>query len=136
MNSNNISKVEAVRHLFTKFLFVFIIVGCNKIKSKSELIFKDCKVLIPKKMPFSGKFEHFKGDKYIITRVRNGTVLNEKKFRGEILLMEKEFNGCKKGFQKIFDKNGKLIIEGSFLSNKKICLWKIYSEDSIYNIKY
>ena len=42
MNSNNISKVEAVRHLFTKFLFVFIIVGCNKIKSKVEKIW-NCK---------------------------------------------------------------------------------------------
>ena len=136
MNSNNFLKVAVLRQLFINILLLSILISCDKIKSKNELIFKDCKVLYKNNKLFTGKFKLFKGDKYILTQVKNGTILYEKKYLDGVLIMEKSFEGCKKGFQKIYDNNGELKMKGFFSLNKKVGKWIIYSEDSLYNINY
>ena len=54
----------------------------------------------------------------------------------EKLLTEKSFDSCDKGYQKIFNPDGKLNSEGYFLENKRIGLWKYYIKDSMYTIQY
>ena len=50
----------------------------------------------------------------------------------ERLLTEKSFDSCNKGYQIIFNPDGKLNSEGYFLENKRIGLWKYYIKDSMY----
>ena len=135
VNLKSTLKVVVSRHIIIKLIFISILLSCAKINSKSELIFKDCKVYINGKF-FSGKFEFYKGDKYILSNVRKGILKIEKTFKNNTLLMEKSYDDCENGFQRIYDAQGKLYSEGSFSSNKRIGIWKNYIRDSVYFIKY
>tara|TARA_Y200000002_G_scaffold162871_1_gene134471 strand:+ start:803 stop:1117 length:315 start_codon:yes stop_codon:yes gene_type:complete len=103
--------------------------------NKSELTFNNCKVYFKGK-EFTGEFEISQADKYILTEVNKGLLKKEKTFKNNNLLMEKSFDSCNKGYQIIFNPNGKLNSEGYFLENNRIGSWKYHIKDSMYTIKY
>ena len=103
--------------------------------NKSELTFNNCTVYIQGK-EFTGEFEILQADKYVLTQVNKGAIKKEKTFKNKTLLMEKTFDSCNKGYQIIFNSNGKLNSEGSFFDNRRIGVWKNYFKDSIYTIEY
>lgn len=135
MNSKSFLRVVVQRHIIINFLLLSFLQACIKIVPMSELTFKDCKAYLNNK-PFSGKYELVRGDKYILGKVSKGILNDEKTFNKNILLMEKKYNSCDSGFQKVFDTKGDIISEGMFSSNKRVGNWKYYTKDSIYLIKY
>ena len=116
------------------FLLLFF-QACTKIVPMNKLTFKDCKAFLNDEL-FSGKYELVRGDKYILGKVSKGILNDEKTFNKNIILMEKKYNSCDSGFQKVFDTKGDIISEGMFSSNKRVGNWKYYTKDSIYLIKY
>ena len=78
----------------------------------------------------------FQSNKYILSKVKKGILKSEKTFMNEKLLTEKSFDSCNKGYQIIFNPDGKLNSEGYFLENNRIGLWKYYIKDSMYTIQY
>tara|TARA_B100000575_G_scaffold151973_1_gene121283 strand:+ start:6408 stop:6809 length:402 start_codon:yes stop_codon:yes gene_type:complete len=132
----NFSKVGVLRFITIKIFFVLLFFGCKEFTvSKNELTFSNCKVFIEGEL-FSGEFEMFQSNKYILSKVKKGILKSEKTFMNEKLLTEKSFDSCNKGYQIIFNPNGKLNSEGYFLENKRVGLWKYYIKDSMYVIKY
>lgn len=114
---------------------IFVVQACDEVVPMYRLVSKDCKIFSKKKL-FTGKYELKKGDKYILGKVARGELKNEKTFKNDILLMEKDFDSCQSGFQKVFDINGNKVEEGSFLNGKRIGKWKYFLKDSVYNINY
>ena len=130
------SKVEVLRSITIKIFFISIFFGCNEFTvNKNELTFSNCKVFFEGDL-FSGEFEMFKSNKYILSEVKKGILKREKTFMNEKLLTEKSFDSCNKGYQIIFNPNGKLNSEGYFLENRRIGLWKYYFKDSMFTIQY
>ena len=127
--------MEALRFTIINLIFILLFFGCKKIVNKSELTFNNCKVYIQGK-EFTGVFEILQADKYVLTQVNKGAIKKEKTFKNKPLLMEKTFDSCNKGYQIIFNSNGKLNSEGSFFDNRRIGVWKNYFKDSIYTIEY
>ena len=117
------------------FIIVIFYKLAKKIVPMNKLTFKDCKAYLNNKL-FSGKYELVRGDKYILGKVSKGILNDEKTFNKNILLMEKKYNSCDSGFQKVFDTKGDIISEGMFSSNKRVGNWKYFTKDSIYLIKY
>ena len=99
------------------------------------MVFIDCIVYNKGKL-FSGTFELNQGDKDIISYVEKGFLKTQKTYKNQVLIMEKKFSDCTNGYQKVFDINGKIKSEGLFYNNKRKGLWKNYSKDSLYFIKY
>ena len=85
----------------------------------NKLTFKDCKAFLNDEL-FSGKYELVRGDKYILGKVSMGILNNEKTFNKNILIMERKYNSCDSGIQKVFDLNGNIISEGMFSLNKRV----------------
>ena len=135
MNSKNFLRVVVQRHTIINFLLLFFLQACVKIVPMSELTFKDCKAYLNNKL-FSGKYELVRGDKYILGKVSMEILNNEKTFNKNILIMERKYNSCDSGFQKVFDLNGNKISEGIFSLNKRVGEWKYFTNDSTYFIKY
>ena len=132
----NFSKVGVLRSITIKIFLISLFFGCKKFTvRKNELTFSNCKVFIEGEL-FSGEFEMFQSNKYILSKVKKGILKSEKTFMNETLLTEKSFDSCNKGYQIIFNPNGKLKSEGYFLENKRVGLWKYYIKDSMYIIKY
>lgn len=132
----NFSKVEVLRFIIIKIFFISFFFGCKKIiESKNKLTFSDCKVFIDGEL-FTGEFEIYQSNKYILSKVKKGVLKSEKTFMNEKLLTEKSFDSCNKGYQIIFNPDGKLNSEGYFLENNRIGLWKYYIKDSMYTIQY
>ena len=132
----NFSKVGVLRFITIKVFFISLFFGCKEFTlSKNELTFSNCKVFFEGEI-FSGEFEMFQSNKYILSKVKKGILKSEKTFMNEKLLTEKSFDSCNKGYQIIFNPDGKLNSEGYFSENKRIGLWKYYIKDSIYVIKY
>ena len=131
----NILKVEVLRFTIINLFYILFFFGCKKIVNKSELTFNNCKVYFKGK-EFTGEFEISQADKYILTEVNKGLLKKEKTFKNNNLLMEKSFDSCNKGYQIIFNPDGKLNSEGYFLENNRIGSWKYHIKDSMYTIKY
>ena len=132
----NFSKVGVLRSMTISIFLVSLFCGCKEFTvSKNELTFNDCKVFFEGDL-FSGEFEVFQSNKYVLSKVKKGILKSEKTFMNEKLLTQKSFDSCNKGYQIIFNPDGKLNSEGYFSENKRIGLWKYYIKDSIYVIKY
>lgn len=116
------------------FLLLFF-QACTKIVPMNKLTFKDCKAFLNDEL-FSGKYELVRGDKYILGKVSMGILNNEKTFNKNILIMERKYNSCDSGIQKVFDLNGNKVSEGIFSLNKRVGEWKYFTNDSTYLIKY
>jgi len=135
VNLKNISKVEVKQYIIINFFLVFISQGCNKIIQKNQLVFKDCEIYSNNQI-FTGEYELNRGDKYVLGKVLKGKLENEKTFKDEILLMEKDFDSCMSGFQRVFNLDGKKKSEGSFLNGKRSGKWKYFTKDSVYFVLY
>ena len=136
MSFMNFSKLGVLRSITIKIFLISLFFGCKEnILSKNELTFSDCKVFIDGEL-FTGGFEIFQSNKYILSEVKMGILKSEKTFMNEKLLTEKSFDSCNKGYQIIFNPNGKLNSEGHFFENKRIGLWKYHIKDSMYTIQY
>ena len=132
----NFSKVGVLRFITIKIFLVLLFFGCKKFTvRKNELNFSNCKVFFEGEI-FSGEFEMFQSNKYILSKVKKGILKSEKTFMNDKLLTEKSFDSCNTGYQIIFNPDGKLNCEGRFLVNKRIGIWKYYLKDSMYVIKY
>ena len=132
----NFSKVGVLRSITIKIFLVSLFFGCKEnIVSKNKLTFSYCMVFFEGGV-FSGEFEMFQSNKYILSKVKKGILKSEKTFMNEKLLTQKTFDSCNKGYQIIFNPDGKLNSEGYFSENKRIGLWKYYIKDSMYVIKY
>ena len=134
-NLKNILKVEARQFIIINFFLVFLVQACTKTIPKSQLVFKGCEIYLNKKL-YTGKFELNKGGKYILGKVLNGKISNEKTFSNDILLMEKNYFKCDSGIQKNFNQQGKIISIGSFVSHKRVGEWKYFRKDGVYSINY
>ena len=135
MSFSNILIVGVLRFTIINFFSIILFFGCKKIVKKNELTFSNCKVFIKGNL-FSGEFERFQSNKYILSKVKNGVLKSEKTYKNKRLLTEKSFDSCDRGYQIIFNLDGKLNSEGHFFDNKRIGIWKYYFKDSIYNIGY
>jgi len=135
VNLKNISKVEARQYIIINIFLISLIQSCSNIVPKSQLVFKDCEIYWNNRL-FNGEYELNKGEKYILSKVYNGKIQNEKTFSNNILLMEKIYEGCYFGIQKNYNSQGKQISEGSFQSNKRVGEWKYFTKDSVYSISY
>ena len=124
-----------LRFTIINFFFITLYFGCKEIANKKELTFSNCKVFIEGDL-FSGEFEMFQSNKYILSKVKKGILKKEEIFKNERLLTEKSFDSCNTGYQIIFNPDGKLNCEGRFLVNKRIGIWKYYLKDSMYTIQY
>ena len=124
-----------LRFTIINFFFITLYFGCKEIANKKELTFSNCKVFIEGDL-FSGEFEMFQSNKYILSIVKKVILKKEKIFKNERLLTEKSFDSCNTGYQIIFNPDGKLNCEGRFLVNKRIGIWKYYLKDSMYTIQY
>ena len=132
----NFSKVGVLRSITINIFLVSLFFGCREFTvSKNELTFNDCKVFFEGNL-FSGEFEVFQSNKYVLSKVKKGVLKSEKTFMNEKLLTQKTFDSCNKGYQIIFNPDGKLNSEGYFLANNRIGIWKYYFKDSIYTIQY
>ena len=132
----NFSKVGVLRSITIKIFLISLFFGCKEFTvSKNELTFNNCKIFFEGDL-FSGEFEVFQSNKYVLSKVKKGVLKNEKTFMNEKLLTEKSFDSCNSGYQIIFNPDGKLNSEGYFLANNRIGIWKYYFKDSIYTIQY
>lgn len=132
----NFSKVGVLRSITIKIFLISLFLGCKDFTvSKNELTFNNCKVFFEGDL-FSGEFEVFQSNKYVLSKVKKGVLKSEKTFMNEKLLTEKSFDSCNSGYQIIFNPDGKLNSEGYFLANNRIGIWKYYFKDSIYTIQY
>ena len=132
----NFSKVGVLRSITIKIFLISLFFGCKEFTvSKNELTFNNCKIFFEGDF-FSGEFEVFQSNKYVLSKVKKGVLKSEKTFMNEKLLTEKSFDSCNSGYQIIFNPDGKLNSEGYFLANNRIGIWKYYIKDSIYVIKY
>ena len=132
----NFSKVGVLQSITIKIFLISLFFGCKEFTlSKNELTFSNCMVFFEGGL-FSGEFEMFQSNKYILSKVKKGILKSEKTFMNEKLLTEKSFDSCNKGYQIIFNPDGKLNSEGYFLANKRIGNWKYYFKDSVYTIQY
>ena len=132
----NFSKVGVLRSITIKIFLISLFFGCKEFTvSKNELTFNNCKIFFEGDL-FSGEFEVFQSNKYVLSKVKKGVLKSEKTFMNEKLLTKKSFDSCNRGYQIIFNPDGELNSEGYFLENKRIGLWKYYIKDSIYVIKY
>ena len=132
----NFSKVGVLRSITISIFLVSLFCGCKEFTvSKNKLTFNNCKVFFEGDL-FSGEFEVFQSNKYVLSKVKKGILKSEKTFMNEKLLTQKSFDSCNKGYQIIFNHDGKLNSEGYFSENKRIGLWKYYIKDSMYVIKY
>ena len=135
VNLKNFLKVGELRFIIINIFSFCFIIACNKIVSKSQLLFKDCKIYANKEI-FTGKYEFYRGDNYVLSYVVKGELKNEKTYKNDILLMEKIYYDCNNGYQKDYDLVGNKISEGSFVLNKRVGEWKYFTNDSIYFVKY
>ena len=132
----NFSKVGVLRSITIKIFLISLFLGCKEFTvSKNELTFNNCKIFFEGDL-FSGEFEVFQSNKYVLSKVKKGVLKSEKTFMNEKLLTEKSFDSCNSGYQIIFNPDGKLNSEGYFLANNRIGIWKYYFKDSIYTIQY
>ena len=132
----NFSKVGVLRSITIKIFLISLFFGCKEFTvSKNELTFNNCKIFFEGDL-FSGEFEVFQSNKYVLSKVKKGVLKSEKTFMNEKLLTKKSFDSCNSGYQIIFNPDGKLNSEGYFLANNRIGIWKYYFKDSIYTIQY
>ena len=127
--------MEARLFIIINFFLLLFLIGCTKIIPMKKLVFKDCKIYFNNKL-FTGKYDLFKGDKYILSISKEGEIKIQKTFKNNILLMEKKYDSCDSGIQKNYDSKGNKISEGNFVKRKRFGNWKYFIKDSIYLIKY
>ena len=127
--------MEARLFIIINFFLLLFLIACKKIIPMKELVFKDCEIYFNNKL-FTGKYELFKGDKYILSISKEGEIKIQKTFKNDILLMEKKYDSCDSGIQKVYDSKGNKISEGKFMMGKRVGNWKYFMKDSIYFIKY
>ncbi len=131
----NILKVGELRSIIISICLFIFIIGCNETVLKSELIIINCKFSLDDHL-FSGKYKLQRGERLFIGVVKNGKLKKEELFLNNTLIMKKKFSNCEDGYQTIYNRDGKIVSEGSFTSNKRKGLWKNYLKDSIYFVEY
>ena len=127
--------MEVRRYIIINIFLCYFTFGCNNIIPMGQLVFKNCKVYLNEEL-FTGKYEVFRGDKYILSKAIKGVLKNEKTFKNKILLMEKKFSSCGSGMQKNYDLKGNKVSEGLFENRKRVGRWKYFVNDSVYFLKY
>ena len=82
----NFSKVGVLRSITIKIFLISLFFGCKEfIVSKNELTFNNCKIFFEGDL-FSGEFEVFQSNKYVLSKVKKGVLKSEKMFMNEKLL--------------------------------------------------
>ena len=68
----NFSKVGVLRFITIKIFLISLFFGCKGFTiSKNELTFNNCKVYFEGAL-FSGEFELFQSNKYVLSKVKKG----------------------------------------------------------------
>ena len=135
VNLKNISKAVGKQFIIINLFLVFFIQSCTKTISISDLIFKDC-LIYHKNQPFSGEYELKKENKYIVSKVLKGKMINEKTFVDDLLLMEKKYDSCGSGQQIVYGLKGQISSEGHFKNEKRVGRWKYFLNDSVYFVNF
>ena len=135
VNLKNILKAVGKQFIIINFFFVFSFQSCTKIIPISDLVFKDCSIY-HKNLPFSGTYELKKGNKYVVSKVSRGKMINEKTFVDDLLLMEKKYDSCGSGQQIVYDLKGQKSSEGNFKNEKRVGRWKYFLNDSVYFVNF
>jgi hypothetical protein len=135
VNLKNISKAAGKQFIIINIFFIIYIQSCTKIIPISDLVFKDCSIY-HKNLPFSGTYELKKGNKYVVSKVSRGKMINEKTFVDDLLLMEKKYDSCGSGRQIVYDLEGKTSSTGKFKNEKRVGLWKYFLNDSVYFVNF
>lgn len=135
VNLKNILKAVGKQFIIINFFFVFSFQSCTKIIPISDLVFKDCSIY-HKNLPFSGTYELKKGNKYVLSKVSRGKMINEKTFVDDLLLMEKKYDSCGSGRQIVYGLKGQKSSEGHFKNEKRVGRWKYFLNDSVYFVNF
>jgi hypothetical protein len=134
-NLKNISKAVAKQFIIINVFFIFLIQSCTKIIPISDLVFKDC-IIYSNNQPFTGKYNLNKENRYILTKVLRGRIINEKTFINDLLLIEKKYDSCGSGYQIVYGLKGQILSEGQFKNEKRVGSWKYFKNDSIYFVEF
>jgi antitoxin component YwqK of YwqJK toxin-antitoxin module len=105
--------------------------------SIKKLVFNQCQILLDGKL-YSGEYQKNNlNNNLIIGIVKNGFLVESREYVSERKLARlRIFSSCEKGVEKIYSADGKLYCEGEFNNYKRVGLWRYYSRDSVYEIKY
>jgi antitoxin component YwqK of YwqJK toxin-antitoxin module len=130
-------KVAGLRFIVFSILFTSIFIGCSNSVSIKKLVFNKCKVLLDGKL-YSGEYQKNNlNNNLIIGIVKNGLLIETREYVSDRKLARlRIFSSCEKGVEKIYSADGKLYCEGEFNNYKRVGLWRYYSRDSVYEIKY
>ena len=130
-------KVAGLRYTVFSILFNFIFFSCSNSVSIEKLVFNKCKVLLDGKL-YSGEYQKNNlNNNLIIGIVKNGLLIETREYVSDRKLARlRIFSSCEKGVEKIYSADGKLYCEGEFNNYKRVGLWRYYSRDSVYEIKY
>jgi antitoxin component YwqK of YwqJK toxin-antitoxin module len=87
---------------------------------------------------YSGEYQKNNlNNNLIIGIVKNGLLIETREYVSERKLARlRIFSSCEKGVEKIYSADGKLYCEGEFNNYKRVGIWRYYSRDSVYEIKY
>ena len=130
-------KVVGLRFTVFSILLSLVFIGCSNSVSIEKLVFNKCKVLLEGKL-YSGEYQKNNlNNNLIIGIVKNGFLIETREYISEKKLARlRKFSSCDKGVEKIYSADGKLYCEGEFNNYKRVGLWRYYSRDSVYEIKY
>ena len=130
-------KVVGLRFTVFSILLSSVFIGCSNSVSIEKLVFNKCKVLLDGKL-YSGEYQkNILNNNLIIGIVENGFLIETREYVSDRKLARlRIFSSCEKGVEKIYSADGKLYCEGEFNNYKRVGLWRYYSRDSVYEIKY
>ena len=130
-------KVAGLRFIVFSILFTSIFIGCSNSVSIKKLVFNQCQILLDGKL-YSGEYQKNNlNNNLIIGIVKNGLLIETREYVSDRKLTRlRIFSSCEKGVEKIYSADGKLYCEGEFNNYKRVGLWRYYSRDSVYEIKY
>ena len=130
-------KVAGLRYTVFSILFNFMFFSCSNSVSIKKLVFNQCQILLDGKL-YSGEYQKNNlNNNLIIGIVKNGLLIETREYVSERKLARlRIFSSCEKGVEKIYSADGKLYCEGEFNNYKRVGLWRYYSRDSVYEIKY
>jgi antitoxin component YwqK of YwqJK toxin-antitoxin module len=130
-------KVAGLRYTVFSILFNFMFFSCSNSVSIKKLVFNQCQILLDGKL-YSGEYQKNNlNNNLIIGIVKNGLLIETREYVSDRKLARlRIFSSCEKGVEKIYSADGKLYCEGEFNNYKRVGLWRYYSRDSVYEIKY
>ena len=133
----NFLKAVGLRFTVFSILLSSVFIGCSNSVSIKKLVFNQCQILLDGKL-YSGEYQKNNlNNNLIIGIVKNGLLIETREYVSERKLARlRIFSSCEKGVEKIYSADGKLYCEGEFNNYKRVGLWRYYSRDSVYEIKY